>query len=97
MLPKRVMDLPGWAPQPGGATKPGSTFPVSTDEVTIERVITYATNTLLFSCKFKGDSVLYHFHQLDEKTATKVGAILHEHIGQPLTSVAHIPIPEDKD
>jgi hypothetical protein len=97
MLPRRVMDRPGWPPQPGGATKPGSTFPVSTDEVTIERVLTYATNMLLFSCKFNGDSVLYHFPQLDEKDATKVGAILHAHAGQSLTSVAYIPVDEDEE
>jgi hypothetical protein len=33
----RVMDLSGWVPQPGGAFKSGDVFPMSAEQVTIER------------------------------------------------------------
>ena len=97
MLPKRVMDLPGWPPQSGGSTKPGDIFPISTDDVTIERVILYAHESLMFSCKFNGKSVFYNFPMLDESFAKKLATILNAHIGQKLTSIAFVEIPEDND
>lgn len=97
MLPQRVMDLPGWPPQPGGAMKVGSVFPTSTDEVNIERVVYYAQQNLMFSCKFGKESVIYHFPLLDPKNADKVSAILHDHIGQTLTSIAFVELPKDEE
>jgi hypothetical protein len=88
------MDLPGWAPQPGGSTKPGDVFPNSTDDVTIENVIRYANEHLMFTCMFRGASVFYDFPMLDEKTANKVAAILNDHVGQTLTSIAFVEISE---
>jgi len=96
MLPKRVMDLPGWAPQPGGAKKAGDVFPTSTDDVFIESVITYVNEHLIFTCKFRGASVFYDFPMLDQETANKVAAILKDHIGKTLTSIAFAEIPEHK-
>lgn len=92
----RVMDLPGWPPQAGDAYLPGDDFPISSDEVTIERVWVYANEHLSFACKFEGKSVFYDFPLLDEKTANKVGAILSEHKDKSLSSVAYVEIPEDE-
>jgi hypothetical protein len=96
MLPKRVMDLPGWAPQPGGSTKPGDFFPTSTDDVTIENVIRYANEHLMFTCRFRGASVFYDFPMLDEMTANKIATILKGHVGQTLTSIAFVEIPTEE-
>lgn len=97
MVPQRVMDLPDWPPQPCGAMKVGSVCPTSTDEVNIERVVHYAHENLMFSCKFGKESVIYHFPLLDDKNADRVGAILHDHIGQTLTSIAFVELPKDEE
>jgi hypothetical protein len=96
MLVRRVMNLPGWAPQPGGSTKPGDFFPTSTDDVTIESVISFTNGHLMFTCRFTGASVFYDFAMLEEKTATRLAAILRDHVGQKLTSIAFVEIPTDE-
>lgn len=96
MVPTRVKDLPGWPPQPGGPTRSGDVFPMSTDSVVIENVIGCANDHLMFTCKFRGTSVFYDFAMLDKKAANKIAAILKEHTGQPLTSIAFVEVPVDE-
>jgi hypothetical protein len=96
MSPKRVLNLRGWPPQPGAWTKPGDFAPTSTDDVIIENVIRYTNEHLMFTCKFRGDSVFYDLPMLDEKTANRVAMILKDHVGQTLTSIAFVEIPEDE-
>lgn len=92
---QRVMDLPGWPPQSGGAFKPGEIFPQSSEEVTIERVLRMNDGHLLFACRFDGRSVFYDFPLLDEKTGAKVADILNDNIGKTLFSIGIVEIPED--
>jgi hypothetical protein len=93
----RIMDLPGWPPQPSGPFARGSVFPISTDDVYIERVVHHAHDTLMFACKFGKESVVYHFRLLDSDKANKVGEIIHAHIGDLLSSIAFVEIPPDQD
>jgi hypothetical protein len=49
----RVMDLPGWVPQSGGAHRPGDVFPISANEVTIEKVTRVVDKQVGFTCLFQ--------------------------------------------
>jgi hypothetical protein len=51
----------------------------------------------MFSCKFNGTSVFYDFPMLDQETANKVAAILNDHVGHKLTSIASDEIPGNND
>jgi len=94
----RVADLPGWVPQSGGPTSPGETFPITADQVTIERVIgVFGEHHFLFMCRFNDRSVSYDFPLLDAKTAAKIANILNENIGKTLLSIGTIEIPEDDE
>ena len=70
-MKKRVMDLAGWVPQPGGAK---SDRVPSADEVFIERVLKVFDDHIMFSCRFvdwpTGEavarSIFYDFPVLDE-------------------------------
>lgn len=94
----RVMDLPGWVPQPGGPTSPGETFPISAEQVTIERVVgIFGEDRLLFTCRFDGRSVPHSFPLLDLKTAAKITTILMDNIGKTLLSIGTTEIPDDEE
>jgi hypothetical protein len=94
----RVMDLPGWIPQPGGPTSPGESFPIYPEQVTIERVVgIFGEYRLLFTCRFDGRSVPYNFPLPDLKTAAKITVILTENVGKTLLSIGTIEIPEDDE
>lgn len=90
-----VMDLPGWPPLPGGATSGGKRFPVSADQVTIERVLGKMHDHVLFSCKFYGASVFFNLPMLDENNRERIAEILHDNISKTLLSIGSIEIPED--
>lgn len=78
----------------GRLDKTGRCLSQLADDVTIENVIRYANEHLMFTCMFRGASVFYDFPMLDEKTANKVAAILNDHVGQTLTSIAFVEISE---
>jgi hypothetical protein len=93
----RVMDLPGWPPIPGGAHKPGDSFPTSTDQVTVETVLRTSEGNVMFMCRFGDRAVGYHFFIADEKTAKKVVALLSENVGKTLLSIGMMELPSDRD
>jgi hypothetical protein len=91
----RVMDLPGWVPQPGGAYRPGDLIPLAAEEVTIEGVSRVMDNYVSFTCIFRGRPVSYDFWVSDQRLAAKVVKILKENIGETLLSIGVVNIPED--
>lgn len=93
----RVMDLPGWPPQPGGSKTNAEAVVVPPDQVTIERVVLVVKDHVLFGCQAAGRSVLYDFRQLNKETSKEIADILNENIGLTLQSIARMPLPEDDD
>ena len=101
-MKKRVMDLLGWVPQPGGAKSKGDRVPRA-DEVFIERVLKEFDDHIMFSCRFvdwstgeaEARSIYYDFPMLDEKTRPKIKEILTENTGKTLLSIGTIEIPSD--
>jgi hypothetical protein len=91
----RVIDLPGWAPQPGGLSSDGERFPTSAYQVTIERVIYVMEDRVIFTCGFECQSVFHNFRLLDLKTGKTIADILKDNVGKTLLSVGVIEIPED--
>jgi hypothetical protein len=90
----RVMDLPGWPPQPGGAFKGGDTFPQSTDQVTVDKYLNLVRNHVSFTCIWNGKPVGYDFTVPDEATGKKVQKILEANLGKKLFDIGFIEIPE---
>jgi len=95
VLPKRVMDLPGWPPEPGGAMTIGGRFPVTVDQVTIERVVALRGEHLLFTYRFDGQSVFYDFPLLDKPDAEKIIKIVNDNVGKVLLSIGTIELPPE--
>lgn len=94
----RVMDLPGWVPQSGGAYDPHTDkFPVAAGEVTIENVHHVMNDHVTFTCIFNGRSVSYDFFVLDAKMAKKIAKILVNNRGKSLLSIGTMEIPADED
>jgi hypothetical protein len=93
----RVMDLPGWPPQPGGSKTNVDTVALPPDQVTIERVVLVVKDHVLFACQAAGRSVLYDFRQLNRETSKELADILNENMGRSLQSIARMPLPEDDD
>ena len=89
----RVMNLPNWPPDSGGAFKTGDVFPISPESVIIEGVVRVAGKTITFTCAFNGKQQAYDFSAPDEKTAEKVAVILKNNVGKTLFSVGMMEIP----
>ena len=92
---RRVMDLPGWPPQSGGAFKRGDVTPESTDQVTIDHVLHATEKNVSFVCIFNGESVGYDLLVADMNTAEKVAKIIAENRGKRLFDIGFIKIPKD--
>ena len=97
MLPKRLMDLSNWGSGPAAAFKPGETFAVSLQNVTIDRVIPGPKSYLCIAGRFNDRTVFYNVGPLDEKTLAKVAKIVDENRGQTLLSIGTAEIPPDED
>lgn len=101
-MKKKVSDLEGWVPQPGGAKAEGDRVPHAA-EVYIERVVQCFDDHILFTCRFvdgeagKGEarSLFYDFQMLDAETLPKIVEILNGNIGKTLLSIGEIEIPSD--
>jgi hypothetical protein len=91
----RVMDFAGWVPQSGGAYRGGDKFPISAEEVTIEKVLRVTEDHVAFTCDFGGKSVGYDFYVPDIRTAEKVAAILSANVGGTLFSIGILELPPD--
>jgi hypothetical protein len=96
----RVMNLPGWPPEASGTFARGGTFPMTPDQVFIERVVHTTPDVLTFACSFNDGKAaqhpLYHWRLLGDKTQ-KIEKILHDNKGNTLLSIGTIEIPEDDD
>lgn len=88
----RVMDLQGWPPQSAGAHTVGDSFPITVDEVTVESVERVFETCVMFTCRFLGRSVRYHFFVPDRKTADRVSQILIENTGKPLLAIGTVDL-----
>ena len=85
----RVMDIPGWPPDSGGAFQGGEVFPQSIEQVTVE---TYGLNregNILFFCRFDGKSLPYDFFISDATIAEKFVNILNDNRGKTLFEWVH--------
>jgi hypothetical protein len=92
----RVMDLPHWPPDTGGAFDPRNhRFPISAEEVVIERVTRVSDRRITFVCSFDGGPHTYDFTAPDGRTAEKLKAILENNVGMSLFSIGTIEIPPD--
>lgn len=92
----RVMDLDGWVPQSGSAYGGGDRFPISAEEVTIEKVLRVTEDRVAFTCDFGGKSVGYDFYVPNLQTAEKVATILSANAGRTLFSIGVIELPPDE-
>ena len=92
----RVMNIPGWPPQSGGAYTRGKESPQSTDQVNIERVIGEIQGNISFVCRFKGESIPYVLFVRDLKICEKFKKILHDNRGLTLFDIGFLEIPPDK-
>ena len=92
----RVMDLQGWPPQSAGAHTVGDSFPTTLDEVSVESIERVFPTCVMFTCRFQGRSVRYHFFVPDRKTADQVSQILIENTGQPLLTIGTIDLPPNQ-
>jgi len=101
-MTKRVNDLHGWIPEPGGPRAKGDRVP-RPHEVFIERVLHVFHDHVVFSCRLvemqdgkeSARSVIYHFPMLDKEMQSKIIEILNDNIGKPLLSIGTIEIPSD--
>ena len=93
----RVMDLKGWVPQSGGAFKSGNVFPMSAEQVTIEKILRVMDDHVSFTCDFGGRSEGYDFFVPDKKTANKIAKILNDNVGKTLFSIGFMELPPDQD
>jgi hypothetical protein len=91
----RIMDLDGWVPQSGGAYRGGDKFPISAEEVTIEKVLRAMKDHVAFTCDFGGKSVGYDFYVPSLHVAEKVATILNANVGKTLFSIGAIELPAD--
>ncbi|MGD0737603.1 MAG: hypothetical protein ABR976_20925 [Terracidiphilus sp.] len=89
----RVMDLPGWPPNPGGAKSEGERSPTALDQVTIEQVNHVMEDHVMFTCRFNGHQVPHNFQLADKKTGEKIEKILNDNRGKTLLSIGIIEIP----
>jgi hypothetical protein len=89
----RVIDLPGWPPNPGGAKLEGETSPTALDQVTIERVDCVMVDHVIFISSFDGRLVPYIFQMPDKKTGEKIAKILNDNRGKTLLSIGVVEIP----
>ena len=92
----RLMDLPGWVPQSGGAHKTGETMLYAPEKVTIEGALRVLPGCVSFTCIFHGKAIGYDFWISDKKLAEKVAKILNDNRGKTLLSIGWIEIPEDE-
>jgi hypothetical protein len=90
------MDLSGWPPQSGGSYKPGEEFPISSEQVTVERFLLVREGHIAFTCRFNQKSVPYDFFIADEDTAAKFIKILEDNRGMRLFDMGFIEIPPDE-
>jgi hypothetical protein len=92
----RIMELPGWPPQPSNGYKSGDVSPSPIEEVTIEAVRRVIRKSVGFSGRFQSRTIGYTFVAPDEKTADKIAAILSDYVGDKLSSIMSIEIPSDE-
>lgn len=92
---ERVMDLPGWPPNPGGSVSGGGTFPIAIDLAVIEEVIQVMKDHVTFTCRSNGDVAPYRFQMPDTRTGEKIAKILNDNRGRSLLSIGIIEIPTD--
>jgi hypothetical protein len=91
----RVMDLPRWPPNPGGAKSEGERSPTEPGQVTIEQVNQVMVDHVMFICSFNGRLVPYNFQMPDKKTGEKIAIILNDNRGKTLLSIGIIEIPSN--
>jgi len=99
IMKKRVMDLAGWIPQPGGWKAEGDRVP-NPGDVFVERVVKVFDDHIMFTCKEIIDdstgearSLFYDFWLLDEKTRPEIEEILSANVGKTLLSIGPLEIP----
>jgi hypothetical protein len=91
----RVMELPNWPPDAGGPFDPHNhRFPVSADEVLIERVLSVHERHVAFTCTLNVTPHEYDFFAPDNEIARKLEAILTTNVGKKLSSIGTMQIPE---
>jgi hypothetical protein len=92
----RVMDLPHWPPDTGGAFDARNhRFAISSEDVVIERVTRISDRRITFVCSFEGRAHTYDFATPDARTAQKLKNILENNVGLTLFSVGTIEIPPE--
>jgi hypothetical protein len=93
----RVMDLPHWPPEPGGAFKPGDQLAISSEQVLIDEVMKVDGTKLTFTCAFDGKKLSYDYAAPSVRTAEKLAMILRENVGNTLFSVGVIELPHRRE
>ncbi len=64
------------ATQPGGALKSGADFPVSTEQVTIERVLRMTEGHITLECRYNDRAEFFDFVLAADNTAESLVKIL---------------------
>jgi len=91
----KVKDLSGWPPSNFGSNGIGGTIPTHAQQVTIGDVLNTLEDNVLFICGYGHQTVTCSFFVPDAITAKKIAAILKEHKGDNLLSIAELEIPAD--
>jgi len=89
----KVRDLSEWPPSNFGTKGIGGTIPTHAQQVTIGDVLNILDDNVFFSCRYGNQTVTCTFFVPDAITARKIAAILKEHKGENLLSIAQVDIP----
>jgi hypothetical protein len=91
----KVKELSEWPPSNFGSKGIGGTIPTHAQQVTIGDVLNTLADNVFFSCKYGDQTVTCTFFVPNAITAKKVAAILKEHKGENLLSIAEVEIPAE--
>ena len=87
----RVLDIPDWPPQPGGAFSPAYRSP-SSEQAIVKRIEGTNRAVVTFVCGFDGNEHSYDFDARSVELAGKVAKLLQSNIGKSLMQIGFLTL-----